>query len=87
MNRAAVRLATAFILAGALLTGCASSPKVVVAGKDRTGASLYAFNGPTDLNAAASRDASRYCQKQGKYAVIQDNGYRDANFTFTCSTD
>jgi hypothetical protein len=86
MNRSA-RDCMALVILGISLAGCASPPKVVVAGKDRTGSNLYAFTGPTDLNAAASRDASRYCQKQGKYAVIQDGGYRDANFTFTCTTD
>jgi hypothetical protein len=75
------------VMAAVCLAGCASTPKVVVAGKDRTGSNLYALAGANDLNAAASRDASRYCQKQGKYAVIQDGGYRDANFTFTCTTD
>jgi hypothetical protein len=82
-----IRTCVALVLVAGCAAGCASAPKVVVAGKDRTGANLYALSGPTDLNAAASRDASRYCQKQGKYAVIQDGGYRDANFTFTCSTD
>jgi hypothetical protein len=86
MNRP-TRTCVALAVVAAAAAGCASAPKVVVAGKDRTGANLYALTGPTDLNAAASRDASRYCQKQGKYAVIQDGGYRDANFTFTCSTD
>ena len=86
MNRS-LRTCVALAVVLASVAGCASAPKVVVAGKDGTGAKLYALTGPTDLNAAASRDASRYCQKQGKYAVIQDGGYRDANFTFTCSTD
>lgn len=73
------------IAAAALLSGCASKPDVVAAGKDHSGKNLYALAGQTDLNASASRQAAQYCEKRGKSAVIQDSGYRDSSFTFTCA--
>jgi hypothetical protein len=83
----AIRPWLALIALATMFAGCASAPKVVVAGKDGNGTSLYALARPTGLNAGASREAAQYCQKRGKSAVIQDAVYRDASFTFSCSTD
>ena len=84
MNHA-TRACLGLIAAAALLGGCASKPAVVTAGKDHSGKNLYALVGQTDLNAAASRQAAQYCEKRGKEAVIQDVGYHDSSFTFTCA--
>ena len=84
MNHA-TRACLGLIVATALLGGCASKPNVVAAGKDHSGKNLYALVGQADLNASASRQASQYCEKRGKAAVIQDSGYRDSGFTFTCA--
>jgi hypothetical protein len=80
-NRACLGL----IAATALLSACASKPNVIPAGRDHGGKNLYAIAGQADLNASASREASQYCEKHGKSAVIQDSGYRDSGFTFTCA--
>jgi hypothetical protein len=80
------RVCLGLIAAVALLGACASKPDIVPAGKDH-GKNLYAIAGQADLNASASRQANQYCQKRGKAAVIQDGGYRDSGFTFTCSDD
>ena len=80
----AIRTCLGVIAATALLSGCASKPQVISAGKDH-GKNLYAIAGQADLNAAASREANQYCQKRGKAAVIQDAGFRDSGFTFSCA--
>ena len=84
MNHAA-RACLGLLTTAALLAGCASKPDVIAAGKDRSGKNLYALVGQNDLNASASRQAAQYCEKRGKSAVIQDVGYRDSGFTFTCA--
>jgi hypothetical protein len=81
----AIRSCLRLLVVSALLGGCASKPDVVAAGKDHNGKSLYALVGQNDLNASASRQAAQYCEKRGKSAVIQDSGYRDSGFTFTCA--
>ena len=81
----ATRTCFGLIAVTALLCGCASKPDVIAAGKDHSGKNLYALVGQADLNASASRQASQYCEKRGKAAVIQDSGYRDSGFTFTCA--
>ncbi len=81
----ATRACLGLLAITALLSGCASKPQVIAAGKDHSGKSLYALVGQNDLNASASRQAAQYCEKRGKSAVIQDTGYRDSGFTFTCA--
>jgi outer membrane biogenesis lipoprotein LolB len=80
------RVFLGLIAATALLSACASKPDIVPAGKDH-GKNLYAISGQADLNASASRQANQYCQRHGKAAVIQDAGYKDSGFTFSCSDD
>jgi hypothetical protein len=83
MNKA-IRTCLGLMTATALLTACASKPDVISAGKDHGGKNLYAIAGQADLNAAASREASQYCQRRGQAAVIQDSGFRGSGFTFSC---
>jgi hypothetical protein len=80
------RTCLGLVAATALLGACASKPDVISAGKDH-GKNLYAIAGQADLNASASRQANQYCQKHGKAAVIQDAGYKESGFTFSCSDD
>lgn len=84
--RHSIRVSLGLIAATALLGACASKSDIVSAGKDH-GKNLYAIAGQADLNASASRQANQYCQKHGKAAVIQDAGYKNSGFTFTCSDD
>ena len=79
-----IRACLALMAVGVLSAACASKPAVIAAGKDPHGARLYAIAGEPDLNGIASRRADQYCEKHGRSALIENSGFKDSGFTFTC---
>jgi hypothetical protein len=79
------RVCLVLIVVAALFGGCASKPTVLPAGKDSHGTNLYVIAGEPDLNGPASRRADQYCERRGQSAVIQNSGYKESGFTFSCT--